>query len=254
MTCSETVRLVTDDDIRLVGVHHTGPDRHLAIVVAHGFTGSVRRPGVDRIMRHLTRYAGVLGVDFRGHGDSGGVCSGGDVEVRDLVAAVAAVRQRGYRRIATVGFSMGGSIALRHAAGDPGLDAVVSISAPARWYERGTAPMRRVHWLNETRLGRRVARTAMQTRLAGPWAEPPEAPVEVVGRIAPRPLLIVHGDRDSYFPLEHPRALAAAAGTNARLWLVAGMGHAETAVSPDLASAVGRWIRAAVLPSEAVPV
>ena len=47
--------------------------------------------------------------------------------------------------------------------------------------------------------------------------------------IAPTPLLIVHGDRDGYFPVDHPRMLADAAGGHAELWLEPGMGHAENA-------------------------
>ena len=42
------------------------------------------------------------------------------------------------------------------------------------------------------------------------WDPVPLSPVEAVPRIAPRPLLVVHGDRDGYFPLDHPRMLAEA--------------------------------------------
>ncbi len=52
---------------------------------------------------------------------------------------------------------MGGSVALRHAALRGGVDAVVSVSALSRWFVRDTVPMRRVHWLCETALGRATA-------------------------------------------------------------------------------------------------
>ena len=48
---------------------------------------------------------------------------------------------------------MGASVAVRHAALHRGVRAVVAVSGPARWYYRGTAPMRRVHWVLERRLG-----------------------------------------------------------------------------------------------------
>ena len=67
------------------------------------------------------------------------------------------------------------------------------------------------------------------------------SPVEAVPRIAPTPLLIVHGDRDGYFPLDHPRMLAAAAGDHADLWLEPGMGHAENAAGEDLLARIGDW-------------
>ena len=63
-------------------------------------------------------------------------------------------RELGYQRVATVGFSMGASIVLRHAGLIGGADAVVSVSGPGRWYYRGTRPMRKVHWAVEHRLGR----------------------------------------------------------------------------------------------------
>jgi pimeloyl-ACP methyl ester carboxylesterase len=239
---SECVRLVTSDGITLTGRHFPAPGRDLVIVLAHGFTGSIQKPGTGRIIGRLRRYGGVLGVDFRGHGGSAGLCTAGDLEVRDLVAAVAEARRLGYRRVATVGFSMGGSIVIRHAALHGGVDAVVSVSGPARWYERSTVAMRRVHWLNETALGRRFCRQLLHTRLDGRWPTVPPSPLEVVDRISPTPLLIVHGDRDAYFPVEHPRALAAAAGPDAELWLLPGLGHAESAMSPRLVDRIGGWV------------
>jgi pimeloyl-ACP methyl ester carboxylesterase len=65
--------------------------------------------------------------------------------------------------------------------------------------------------------------------------------VEAVPQIAPTPLLIVHGDRDGYFPLDHPRMLAAAAGEQGELWIEGGMGHAEHAATDELLARIGRW-------------
>lgn len=45
--------------------------------------------------------------------------------------------------------------------------------------------------------------------LEGP--DPARPLAVVIGRISPIPLLIVHGDQDHYFPVEHPHALYAAA-------------------------------------------
>lgn len=53
---------------------------------------------------------------FRGHGRSGGRSTVGDKEVLDLEAAVEWARSLGHSRVVTVGFSMGGSVVLRHAA------------------------------------------------------------------------------------------------------------------------------------------
>ncbi|MFF8426188.1 alpha/beta hydrolase [Streptomyces sp. NPDC016566] len=219
------------------------PSRDLVFVIAHGFTGDVDRPHVRRVAGVLARYGAVVTFSFRGHGASGGRSTVGDKEVLDLAAAVEWARGHGHARLVTVGFSMGGSVVLRHAALYPGAaDAVVSVSAPARWYYRGTAPMRRLHWLVTRPEGRLVGRYGLRTRIHHrEWDPVPLSPVQAVPRIAPTPLLIVHGDRDGYFPLDHPRMLAEAAGDHAELWLEPGMGHAEHATGEALLARIGDW-------------
>jgi pimeloyl-ACP methyl ester carboxylesterase len=180
----------------------------------------------------------------------------GAVEDLDVAAAVAFLRAEGYPKVASAGWSMGGSIVVRHAAlyratrgeedhTDRGaVDAVVSVSGPGLWYERGTPRMRRVHFGAETRFGHWLLATAYRTRLGSGWHEAPEAPVELAGRIPPTPLLVVHGNRDRYFPVRHAEALAAAAET-AQLWIEDGMGHAEGATSPELVDRIDDWVRRA---------
>ncbi|MFF4254018.1 alpha/beta hydrolase [Streptomyces sp. NPDC001663] len=259
--------LHTDDGVTIDSVYDPGravydasapPAVDLVFVVAHGFTGDVDRPHVRRVVEAFTQYGAVVTFSFRGHGASGGRSTVGDKEVLDLAAAVRWARSLGHTRVATVGFSMGGSVVLRHAAlyGTDGgrhegkregrteaaTDAVVSVSAPARWYYRGTAPMRKLHWLVTRPEGRLVGRHVFRTRIHHrEWDPVPLSPVEAVPGIAPTPLLIVHGDRDGYFPVDHPRMLAAAAGDHGELWLEGGMGHAEHAATDDLLARIGDW-------------
>lgn len=220
----------------------------LAIVIAHGFTGDLDKPQVRRVAGALARFGAVITFSFRGHGASGGRSTVGDREVHDLAAAVRWARELGHRRVATVGFSMGGSVVLRHAARPPQgahTDAVAAVSAPARWYYRGTAPMRRLHWLVTRPEGRLLSRYGLRTRIHHrDWDPVPASPVESVPLIAPTPLLIVHGDQDPYFPLDHPRMLADAAPGHAELWLEPGMGHAENSSGDELLARIGEWLAA----------
>ncbi|MEU3461617.1 alpha/beta hydrolase [Streptomyces sp. NPDC006733] len=263
--------LLTEDGVRIEAEHRPsdggtsagggGPYEGCAIVVAHGFTGALERPAIRRAAEVFAEFAGVITFSFRGHGGSGGRSTVGDLEVLDLDAAVGWARRLGYRRVVTVGFSMGGSVVLRHAArpaqalegrteapsggrrlgGAP--DAVVAVSAPARWYYRGTAPMRRLHWVVTRPTGRLVSRLGLGTRIhPHEWDPVPLSPIESAALIAPTPLLIVHGDRDAYFPLDHPRSLAGAAGEAAELWIEPGFGHAENAADDALLRRVGAWL------------
>ncbi|MFD6276575.1 alpha/beta hydrolase [Streptomyces sp. NPDC060209] len=287
--------LLTGDGVRIEAVYTPctagsgaaggGASEGTAVVLAHGFTGAADRPALLRAAEVFAQRAAVITFSFRGHGRSGGRSTVGDREVLDLAAAIAWARSLGHCRIVTVGFSMGGSVVLRHAAlytapesgecpseesGTVGAervgrrteahkahrgraeahsgahaDAVVAVSAPARWYYRGTAPMRRLHWVVTRPVGRLVGRYGFRTRIhREDWNPVPLSPVEAVPLIT-APLLIVHGDQDPYFPVDHPRMLAGAAGDGAELWLEHGMGHAENAADEELLTRIADWTESA---------
>ena len=237
--------LVTDDGVPIEAVHLPG-DRGLGFVVAHGFTLNWQVPHLWRVANRFNRHGGVVAFDFRGHGRSGGATTLGDKEINDVDVAVRHMRNLGYEQVVAVGFSMGASIVLRHAGLIGGVDAAVSVSGPGRWYYRGTPSMRRVHWAVEHRIGRMLAKRFMSTRISqGRWDPVPLPPAEAAALIAPTPVLIVHGDRDEYFPADHAEQLFEAASQPKELWIVPGLGHAESAISAALIDRIARWAQAA---------
>ena len=247
------VPLQTSDGVRLAATLWQSEERLIGCVVGHGFTGSSRNPDVRRICSALAaRGMTVLAPDFRGHGRSGGLGTAGADEIHDVAAAVAWLRAAGYDFVAVLGWSMGGSAVLRYAGLGGDADAVVSVSAPGTWFERGTRAMRVVHWMLLSRTGRVATRLWRGTRVSSAgWATIPEAPAEVVGAIAPRPLLIVHGGRDHYFPAHHVAALEAGA-PDADVWRETEMGHAEVATTPELLDRIVLWVRHAYERTRAV--
>lgn len=233
----------------------SGATPGLAFVLAHGFTGSWREPRVQAVAAHLSRFGDVLSIDQRGHGQSTGLCTVGMDEVLDVDAAVGHVRTHtGARSVITVGFSMGGSVVLRHGALAPGSihvpehrpDAVVSVSAPGFWFYRGTKVMRLVHRLIENPAGRALLRSRGVRLTSTPWPEPPPwSPEESVRRMGDFPLLVVHGDIDHYFPVEHARVLERAAeevgNSRAEVIIVPGFAHAESTVDIQTMDRIGKW-------------
>lgn len=221
----------------------------LAFVVVHGFTNHSAVPRVQRVIAHLQACGGVVALDMRGHGRSEAVTTLGDAEVLDVDAAVAWARELGYRAIATVGFSMGGSVVLRQAAiGEQPVDVVVSVSAPAFWYYRGTRVMRLLHHVVERPAGRAVMRARGVRITSQEWTEPlPMTPEQAASELRETPVLIVHGTVDHYFPVEHARALYRAVtstgNAHADLWIVDGFAHAESAIDEQTLDAIGEWVR-----------
>ncbi|GAA4858285.1 alpha/beta hydrolase [Saccharopolyspora cebuensis] len=252
MCPAHRVVLRAADGTRLRGELLPGPGlpADLGFVVGHGFTNHTRKPHVARVLRRLAGRAPVLALDFRGHGRSGGRTSVGPDEALDIAAGVAHLRERGCRRVVTIGFSLGGSVVLRDAAlAERPPDAVVAVSSPARWWVRETSAMRRVHWLLEQPHGRFSARL-LGVRLAPPWPEVPVSPIELVSRVTV-PLLLVHGDQDHYFPLSDAVALAEAG--DGELWVEPTMRHAESATTPELVDRIARWAADTVAPPDRGP-
>jgi pimeloyl-ACP methyl ester carboxylesterase len=119
--------LKTVDGVRVSARIDPGPDGSVragtgsstALLVAHGFTGNIREERVRRVVRSLSAYAPVMSIDLRGHGHSSGESTVGMDEVLDVDVAVGHLRDLGFERVVSVGFSMGGSVVLRHGAMAP---------------------------------------------------------------------------------------------------------------------------------------
>ena len=98
----EVVRLRSRDGLRLGArwlPREPDPgwngDPHEAIVLLHGYSGSMA-PDLVEYGPFLRRTAGVLGLDFRGHGESDdGPSTFGLLEVEDVAGALAWLGERG---------------------------------------------------------------------------------------------------------------------------------------------------------------
>jgi alpha-beta hydrolase superfamily lysophospholipase len=90
-----------------------------AVVLVHGLTGHRHHPTVVA-MAHELRAEGhaVITYDMRGHGESEGLCTLGDLERLDVAAAVVAARDLA-PRVVLVGASLGAIAVLRYASTIP---------------------------------------------------------------------------------------------------------------------------------------
>ncbi|HYO42329.1 MAG TPA: alpha/beta fold hydrolase [Candidatus Limnocylindrales bacterium] len=235
-----------------------------AILLLHGWSGSVT-PDLLELGPFLRRTAGVLGLDFRGHGGSDdGPTTFGLLEVEDVAGALAWLGERGIRRVAIVGSSMGGITAIaavavlgdgRLAAADRDLDApAAAVEAPrpriCAVVADSVTPELAVAVGSRLRLpfGRRIANHAFG-RMARHVGDDPRAtqPIDVVGLVEDVPLLLVHGGADGTVPLPDADRLAAAAPDGSTRLVIEDADHGRAhAVDPArYEAAVTSHIRAA---------
>ena len=241
---AEPFTVTTDDGVRIEGTRlgEPGPDLP-AVVLAHGLIGWHRKPRFAVFAEHLTPWFAVYAFDARGHGESDGVSDFGGAEIYDVDAVVDLARRDGHERLVTAGASMGGIAVIRHAAliGPPEL--VVAISSLASWdWHAGAHPTaRRNFQARVNTVPGRAALRAWGVRLPETWDEP-EAPEDVIGKIAPTPIVIVHGANDMLFEVDHAHRLYAAAGDPKHLMIGDRFGHAEDGLSPGFARRLAKVI------------
>jgi fermentation-respiration switch protein FrsA (DUF1100 family) len=161
----------------------------------------------------------VFLFDYRGFGRSGGKPELKGVNADASAAIREAARLPGVdpERLVVFGQSIGGAIAVYAVAtgARAGVRLVVAESTFAS-YRR----------LVREKLGAAWLTWALQWPLSFLIPER-YSPGPVAARVAPIPLLVIHGDADPIVPLRHGRALYDAAAKPKRLWVVPGGGHIE---------------------------
>jgi pimeloyl-ACP methyl ester carboxylesterase len=255
----EVVRLRSRDGLRLAGrwlpAEHPAPasgdngatetwrpDPHEAILLLHGWSGSIA-PDLVEYGPFLRRTAGVLGLDFRGHGDSDPAATTfGLYEVEDVAGALAWLGERGTTRVALVGTSMGGITALASIAvlGDGSLpSADLDPFAPAHDVE---APRPRIVGAAvdsvppelTVGVGNRM-RVPFRKFVAGRMFEAAgrrvggdmraTEPIRIAALLESVPILLIHGAADRTVPPADGRRLAAAIGPLVEHWIVPNAPH-----------------------------
>jgi dienelactone hydrolase len=214
----EDVRLHTSDGLELRGWYV--PSRnHAAVIVFPGRTGTQRQA------RMLVRHGyGVLLYDRRGEGESEGDPNGWGWDFdKDIRAGLAFLERRpdvDPGRIGGLGLSVGGEMLLQTAAETDELAAVVAEGAGARTLGEELDDVGGLAKL-ETALTygvRDLANSVLQDR------RPPDNLIDLIPRIAPRPIFLIHAGADDagHRTPDYFRA----AGRPKQIWEAKG-GHTE---------------------------
>ncbi len=200
-----------------------------ALVLCHGFPADAggaaasgqNYPGLADRLAGGTGWS-VLTFNFRGAGRSPGNFSLGGW-LADLGAAVDTLLDEGVSGVWLAGSSTGGALAICHAAADDRIRGVAALAAPATFDMWAAHPRR---FLDEARLVGVITDRDFPADFDAWGRELAEIrPLDVVGRIPPRSLLLIHGSDDDTVPVQDSRTLATAAGERVELRLLHGAGH-----------------------------
>ncbi|MFC1679454.1 alpha/beta hydrolase [Elusimicrobiota bacterium] len=213
---AETVRFPSLDDTALYGyLFRAEGEPQGTVVFFHGNHGNVTEH-FSLATFLLESGFDVLAFDYRGFGASEGVPTPAGT-IRDGLAAVRYARSRARdseRAVGVFGQSLGGAIALEVAAREGAVRGAVIESTFTSSREIAAATLRR-SWIL-----RPLARPLARLMLSRGYE-----PQERIGFLSPRPVLLIHGDRDSTIPSDMAERLLSRASEPKALWVVKGAGH-----------------------------
>jgi fermentation-respiration switch protein FrsA (DUF1100 family) len=229
----KTAFLLQADGIHLAAeIFIPGEDRatYPALCLCHGLPAGPPEPGKPGYgqLAELFCHVGFITLifSFRGAGESEGNL---DIQgwTRDLKAAIDylyEMEQVDRSRIILLGSSAGGAVSIDVAAGDSRVTAVGTFACPAHFDfpQKFDAATMVEHYRSIGVIRDNDFPPSKEEWLKG-FTE--ISPVRSVARIAPRPLLLIHGDRDDVVPLAHAHELYNSAGEPKELRIIKGAGH-----------------------------
>jgi len=219
------------------------------VLLLSGYGGSKAGMLRQANLLHERGYNTLL-FDFRNRGESeGDAVTLGYYEQDEALAALAYLKtlpEVDPKRIGVLGASMGAATAIMAAAKSDDLRAVV---ADSPFKSAGSVVAQSFeHFISLPPFP--YAPITLQFVAWRTGITPSHlVPLEVVDRISPRPLLLVHGTADTSINYEASQALYAQAREPKELWLIPDIGHTQGAqkVPEEYAARIGaffdRWLR-----------
>ena len=212
--------------------------RSPAAIVLHGFPGFEKNYDIIRALRALGYHSLIF--HYRGAwGSEGRYTITGTID--DAKNALKMLRSRSDvdpDRILLVGHSMGGWLAVNLGAMDGRVVGVIAISSIGDVKKRGKPDRARIDhsmkFLREITYEDYLAERRIRAEKYNP--------VDKIGLISPRPVLIIHGENDELVKVDHAHALYKAAKKPRELLIVKGADHAFSYKRQELIGKIVSWV------------
>ncbi len=240
----ERFTVTTEDGVTLRGVHLKRGSDTLCLY-CHGFMSHKNLKAVPGFVERLAERYDAAAFDFRGHGESDGVCTFTVREVLDVDAVVDFMRGQGYRTIILVGSSMGGATVIRYGALYDKVEGIVTIGAFAD-FTQFLYPSTRLSLdlaFNHP-IGPHYTRLLRNTRLGALEADIPQ-PLDLIDQIE-EPTLFIHGEWDLLVHPKEARLLHERARPPKQLVVVPRTGHDMPLLTRSTRDLIAAWVEETV--------
>jgi len=222
----QKITIANQRNLKLAGLLYAPeqPDRQATplLIVCHGFNDTKENEGRALEMAEWLHQRNVacLLFDFAGFGESEGEHGDPSISHRleDIGSVVTFCRALGWTKLGILGRSLGGTTALIYAAQDDYIRGVCTWAAPVYLPDLAGD-----------------SGTSKEEELIADLTQ-------IVYKISPRPLLLVHGTEDTIVPLQQSRDLLDAAGEPKKLFVVPGADHRFTRGYTLIWEAILEWI------------
>ncbi len=220
-----------------ISIGRRAAGRGRAVIVAPGFFTSFETKTFRRMISDLSKSFDVIGMDFRGHGRSGGAYTFSARESEDLKAVVDFARGR-YSKVGVLGFSYGGAIAILEAAEHRNVDSLACAGSPMAPEEI------EFHWWKPEafRLGVVKFEWGNGVRPGNPFL-PKKRAIDALASLE-SPIFFLHGDIDPTVGARHSRLMHEAARGRKKLKIFENGSHAEDLYRKypaEFISEITRW-------------
>ncbi len=188
----KNVCLKTEDKIRIAATHYSSSRRDTVLIICPGcFMCKDAKPFLN-MAEDFFKHFDIISMDFRGHGQSGGLFTFSAKEHLDLKVVVDYAKER-YAKIILLGFSLGAATAIIYTAKYKGIYGIIAVSTPADFEKIENRFLRKeavIPAMEKFEFGK------SPTLRPGNIALKKIKPVDVISEISPTPILFLSGGKD----------------------------------------------------------